>query len=406
MKILFVNAYFEPETIAFTHLERDLLEGLVAAGHEVEIICPTPTRGVTADIRRRYRRTRTEKLHGGRVTVRRFYAPREGKNPLLRAMRYLWCALREYQIGRRYRQVDAVFTVSTPPIQGLVAGLLSRRLNCRFVYSLQDVFPDSLVTSGLTRQGSTLWKVGRYIERKTYGYAEKIIVISDSCRKNLLTKGVSREKIELISNWVDIEKIKPIPRHENQLVDEFDLDPRKFLAVYAGNFGASQGAEIIIKAAEILRGEPDVHFVIFGGGSRFDAAKSYVTEKDLSNVTLSTLMPQSRVAEVYSLGDVALVTCKAGVSSSGMPSKIWSIMACGTPIIASFDTESDLATVLSESSGGICVEPENAAALAEAILRMKNSPERRGKSREYVESHADKEMCVARYVDVIVGKAR
>ncbi len=401
MRILFVNAYFSPEKIAFSHLEKDLIEGFVAAGHEIEVICPTPTRGVTKEVRKQYKRIKKEELYEGKVRVRRFAAPKEGRNPLLRAFRYFWCNFREYRIGRKYKNIDVVFAVSTPPTQGILAGKLGKKLKCPFVYSLQDIFPDSLVTTGLTKKGSLIWKLGRKIERKTYARANRIIVIAKSHKQNLLEKGVPEEKISIISNWVDLEKIKPIARAENKLFEDLPLDKDKFLVVYAGNFGAAQGADILLKAAEKLLGEEKIQFVVFGGGAEFESAVEYARARELTNVIINPLLPQERVAEVYSLGDVALITCKAGVGNSGMPSKTWSIMACNTPIIASFDLESDMADVLQASGAGRCVEAENVDALVEAILTACEKKAEKCDLRGYVKEQADKEACVARYLKTI-----
>lgn len=412
MKGLFINAYFQPEVIAFTHLERDLIEGLLEAGHSLSVLCPTPTRGIDDATAVRYRRIKQESLYNGKVNVRRFSAPREGKNPIIRAFRYFWCNLMEYQLGKKYMDVDAVFCVSTPPTQGLLCAMVARTLSRKcgrkipFIYSLQDIFPDSLVTTGLTRKDSLLWKIGRKIENFTYRHADRIIVISESMKRNILEKGVPEEKIEVISNWIDVDATQPVPRNENRLFEEFGLSRDKFTVVYAGNFGAAQGAEVVLSAAELLKDRADIQFAIFGGGAGFEAAKTSVAEKGLTNVVISSLLPQERVSEVYSLGDVALITCKKGVGGSGMPSKTWSIMACGTPIVAAFDTDSELAEIITRANAGVCVEPEDAVALAEAVLDMKERSACYANGREFVMQHADKKACVAKYIDVLRECAR
>ena len=179
MKILFLDAYYEPERIAFTHLEKDLLQGLVNARHEVEIICPTPTRGVSKELSQKYRKIKNETTHNGKVNISRFYAPSERKNPILRALRYFWCNVRTYQIGKSRKDIDAFFANSTPPTQGWIGGIIANRLNVPFIYSLQDVFPDSLVATGLATQDSLLFKVGRKLEKSTYEKCHSIIVISN-----------------------------------------------------------------------------------------------------------------------------------------------------------------------------------------------------------------------------------
>lgn len=409
MNLLFLDSYFEPETIAYTHLEKNLLEGLVKEGSKVQVICPTPTRGVSAQVREEYKGRKSEKLHSGKVRVRRFWAPQEGRNPIIRAFRYFWCNFRSYQLAVRIKGVDLVFSNSTPPTQGMLSALTAKRLSKKykkkvpFVYNLQDIFPDSLVNAGISSKGSFLWKIGRRIENYTYENADKIIVISEGFKRNIMAKGAPEEKIKVISNWIDLDSVHPMSREDNKLINEFGIDPYKFLVIYAGNFGAAQGADIVLKAAEKLKDESNIQFVIFGGGPYFEEAKK--TAEKLDNVFIHELMPADRISEVYSLGDVALITCKPGTGNAGMPSKTWSIMACNTPIIASFDTDSDLADVIRDSRAGVCIDPGNVDVLLGAIevaysewgVGRQNSHS----LREYVRLNASKEICVNRYIETI-----
>lgn len=394
MRILFLDAYFLPEKIAFTHLEQDLICGLLDQGHTIEVLCPVPTRGISRETAKAYASIKRETLHDGKVRVQRFWAPQEGRNPLVRAFRYFWCNLCQYQLGKKYRNIDVIFAVSTPPTQGWLAGKLSKKLGCRFVYNLQDVFPDSLVTTGLAKKGSLLWKLGRRLEDSTYQSADAIIVISKAMERNILEKGVPAERIHTVSNWIDTDAVKPVAKEENKLFEEYGIDTEKFTVVYAGNFGAAQGASVVLDAARLL---PEIQFVIFGGGAEFDAVKT--AAKQLPNVIANGLLPQERVPEVYSLGDVALITCKKGVGNSGMPSKTWSIMACNTPIIAAFDPDSELAEIIQVANAGTCVEPENAEALAQAVLTAQNASGECG-GRDYVCQFASKQVCVAEYVKI------
>ena len=256
----------------------------------------------------------------------------------------------------------------------------------------------------MTKKGSFIWKIGRMIENYTYKNADRIIVISEDFKKNIMEKGVPKEKIEVVSNWVDVDNIRPIAKGANRLYDELGIDKNKFTVIYAGNFGASQGADIVVKAAEILKGQDDIQFIIFGGGSEYGGVKEYVNSKHIETIKLFDLLPPERVSEVYSLGDIAIITGKKGVGRSGMPSKTWSIMACNTPIVASFDTDSELSGILKQTGAGICIEPENATLLADAIMKAyKKEIGFSPNGRKYVCKNASKEKCVRKYIEVIEG---
>ena len=415
MNLLFLDAYFEPEIIAYTHLEKDLIQGLIEGNNYIQIICPIPTKGISNPVRDEYTGRKREELYDGRVKVRRFWAPRESKKTIFRAFRYFWCNLRSYQIGASAKSIDLVFSNSTPPTQGLLGTMIAKKLSKKykrkipFVYNLQDVFPDSLVNAGMTKQGSLLWKIGRKIEDYTYRNTDRIIAISEGFKRNIMAKGVPEDKITVVSNWIDITAVQPVEKESNALYDDFGIDRDKYIVVYAGNFGATQGADIVLEVAEKLKDMVDIQFVIFGGGVSFEDAKIRATS--LPNVIIHGLLSQERVPEVYSLGDVALITCKPGTGNAGMPSKVWSIMACNTPIIASFDIDSDLADVLRLSGAGKCVQPGNVEVLAEAIEEMYIDRCSIGNKtltdiRKYIIQNASKDVCVNKYVETIVPAAK
>lgn len=409
MRVLRTSSYCYPEVVASSHLEKDRYEAFSKAGIELLVHAPTPTRGINEETYRKYKNIKYEELYDDKVKIHRFSMFREKKNPVLRAVRYVLVNVIQYGKCIKTNDVDVIYGGSTPPTQGVMCGMIKKKLSKKqkkkvsFVYNLQDIFPDSLVTTGLTKEGSLLFKIGRRMENYTYKNADKIIVISKSMKENILKKGVPEDKIVLIPNWIDTERVKPVPKEENRLYKEFPIDREKFTVLYAGNFGAAQGADVVLKAAELLKDRNDIRFVIFGGGSGFSAAKKLVEEKALSNVFIHPLLPQDRVSEVYSLGDIALVTCKKGVGNSGMPSKTWSIMATDTPIIASFDTTSELASIIEEANAGLCVPPEDEKALAKAIENQKDHPKSFCGARAYAIKNASKEVCVAKHAETILN---
>lgn len=413
MKILRLRAYYDPEKTAGIHLDHDLCKAFEDNKITYYTYTPIPTRGVSKEVRNEYKNKKKEKLYGGYVIINRFPLIEERHNPIQRAFRYLLCNIKEYILGCRATNIDVVYSSSTPPTQGAVSALVAKRLTKKynrkvpFIYNLQDVFPDSLVNSGMTKKGSILWRVGRKIEDYTYLHADRIIVISEGFKKNIMKKGVPANKIIVVPNWVDLKAVKPVDKQENTLFEELEIDRSKFIVVYAGNLGEAQGAEVILDAAKCLMDLKDIHFVIFGGGSRFQEIADRVKTENLYNVYVTELQPQERVSEVYSMGDVALITCKPGTGNAGLPSKTWSIMACNTPIIASFDTNSDLAEIIQESGAGSCVKPGNVSELVTAIMfayRNRVYDISRNNLREFALKHADKDVCVQKYIEVFMSQ--
>lgn len=406
MRVLFLDAYFEPEQTAFTHLENDLLEGLVSAGHEVEIVCPTPTRGVTKGRIKEYKKRKSEVLYDGHVHVTRFSSPQERKNPFLRALRYFWCNLRTYQIGVRVKNIDVVFANSTPPTQGLIAGKVAKKQKVPFVYSLQDIFPDSLVNAGMTREGALIWRIGKVIENLTYKEASRIITISDSFKDNLAKKNVDTDKIIVIPNWIDTSQVYDVARLDNKIIKKYGLDPNKFFITYSGNIGHSQNLELLVEVAkDISMQTKQIEFVIIGEGAAKCRLEEMIKENRLSSVHLLPLQPYEDIAHVFSLGDAGLIISKPGVGGSSVPSKTWSIMAAKRPVVASFDESSELVRLIKEKDCGYYA---NAGDKKELVCAIKELFECREKSKQkgcnglkYVSEYIGKKKCLDLYISTL-----
>lgn len=407
MRILRLRDYYMPEIVASSHLSDDMDEAYMRNKIHCVNITPTPTRGITDNIYNEYRNIKYEELYNGYIIVKRFAMIREKSNIFQRAFRYLLCSIVQLYKGCCEKDIDVIFGGSTPPTQGFFCAILKkfykiRRRNVPFVYNLQDVFPDSLVNAGITEKGSYIWRIGRIIENYTYKNADKIIVISNDIKRNIMQKGVDEEKIELIPNWTDTDIIYPIEKEKNNLYNEYNIDKKKFTVVYAGNIGKAQGSEIIIKVAKVLQ---DVQFVIFGGGSEYESFIKEVNNQGLKNIIVNGLLPFERVSEVYSIGDIALITCKPGTGIAGMPSKTWNIMACNKPIVASFDINSELSDIIYKSKAGICVEPGDVNALVDTILDLYNNQEKLEKlknGRKFVVENASKKYCTDKVINILI----
>ena len=405
MKVLLLKDYFYPEQCAGIQLTNDLLQGFVEYGMEAEVFVPIPCRGVDKQTRKLYRRKKEESLYGDRIKLHRYWLPYEHKNKLLRAMRYLLQNLRQFFKGLHCKGVDIIFLGSTPPTNGLVGGWLKKIKKIPFVYNVQDIFPDSMVTAGITKEGSLLWKIGNKIANATYKKADKIIVISEEMRDNLLSKGVPSEKIEIVYNWVDETVIHPICQEDNRLFEYLNIPKYNFSIVYAGNLGYAQSVETIIEAAELLRENPEIGFYIFGEGANKENIEKMIFEKCLKQVHMYPLQPYERVSEVYSLGDASIVACKKGTGSSALPSKTWSIMSCGKPVLVCFDKDTMLERLVVEQECGLFAEAEDAKVLSENILLLsknKDECERLGKNaRTYIETYLTKKSCTTKIAEIL-----
>ena len=405
MRILFLPAYFYPESYSSGHLDNDLYEYFSSLGIKMLAYVPSPSRGIDKSVRTEYRSRKVEKLFDGNFELHRFKLIKEPNGTIKRAIRYLLAVSIQFFKGLFARDIDVIFLVSTPPIIGIVGALLHKIKKIPFIYVVQDIFPDSLVNSGLSRKGALAWRIGRVLEKFTYGNATRIIVISQDFKNNLLEKEVPEEKIEIIYNWIDTTSIIHIERDKNFLITDWNLDPLIFYVVYAGNFGNAQDVNTIVESAQLLKNDNDIQFLLVGGGSQEEALKKFVEYNKLQNVKFFPMQSAEILSYVYSIGDVGVVCCKQGMGKNAFPSKTWSYLAAGTPIIASYDLDSELSQMTNSNGIGVAINPENAKQMADAILKLKNSKkllrEMSISAQTFVESHASKNLAVKQYVHVL-----
>lgn len=400
MKAIFPCSYYLPETAASLYITDNIVHACADKGIEVDMYTPSPTRNVPDGSVWE----REERQMDGKLRIHRFHLYGEGKNPMLRALRYFLgeFILLHYCMWKKY---DVAFVDSTPPIQGLKMPLIKWLKRKPTIYNVQDIFPDSLVGTGLTHEGSLIWKIGRIVEKITYRYADKIIVISEDFKKNIMAKGVPEDKIVVIYNWVDQNKVVDVPREENKLFDAYGLDRSKFYITYNGNIGLTQNMDMLLDVAkELHKVYEDIHFVLVGNGAYLDEVKRKVADQQLENVHLLPFQPYEDISHVFSLGDASLVISKPGVGANSVPSKTWSIMSASRPVLANFD-ENELKTIIENNHCGIFTKAGDKDAFKESILTLYNHRELCKEygynGRKFVLDNLTREVGTQKYVDVI-----
>lgn len=405
MRILYLPAYFYPEKAASSYLGENRNQAFTNAGYEIEAYVPMPCRGISKEVREEYKTKRLEKLYDGKMTLHRFSMYAEGRNPIMRALRYVFCWIAQGWKGLRAKDVNCIYLTSTPPIQGMLGSFIKIFRGIPFVYNLQDIFPDSLFNNGLANKGGLLWKIGRVIENFTYKHADKIIVISEDFKKNIMAKGVPEEKIVVVYNWVDQNAVVNVERENNKLFDKYNLDRSKFYIEYSGNIGLSQNMDMLLEVMEDLQDNyPDINLVLVGEGAYKAQVEKIVADKQLKNVVMLPFQPYEDISHVFSLGDVGLVISKPGTGAASVPSKTWSIMSASRPVLANFD-ENELKDILTGNECGIFTKAGDKDAFKQSIITLYENRElckQYGENgRQFVMDNLTREVGTQKYVDVI-----
>lgn len=407
MRLLILPAYFTPETAASGYLSENRNQAFVEAGFDIELYAPTPCRGISADVRAEYckKEHRCESMYDGRMTVHRFSMYAEGKNPVARALRYVFCWLKQFYYGLKTKDINCIYLASTPPIQGVLGAYLKMFRKVPFIYNLQDIFPDSLAGTSLAKKGGLLWNFGRVIENFTYKHADKIIVISEDFKKNIMAKGVPEDKIVVVYNWVDQNAVVNVERSENKLIGKYGIDPSKFYVEYSGNIGLTQNMDMLLEVMKELKdSHPGIGLILVGEGAYKKQVEEIVKRDSLDNVIMLPFQDYADISHVFSLGDVGIIISKPGVGSNSVPSKTWSIMSASRPVLANFD-ENEIKSILSDNNCGIFTKAGDKQAFKNAIIKLYENrdlcKEYGRNGRHFIMQNLTREVGTQKYVDVI-----
>lgn len=371
MKILKLSTYYEPEIISSSHLNQETENALIAAGNEITILAPTPTRGVSAGIRKAYSRKPIEEQAKGKRIIKRFKMFKEVSFYPLKALRYVLISIIEYYKGLSHTDVDVIVCGSTAPTQVFACVRLAKKLKVPVIYKIGDMFPESLLMTQLMSRKNWLYRFLDAKQLEVYSSVDQIIVVSEMMQQRLLNKGVRADKINIVYDWVNTESLCICEsRNANPYYEEIGIDRDQRVVMYAGNLGKAQNCKIIIDAAEHFRNRKEVIFLIVGGGNELSTVKSIVKEKALQNVTFYHPQPYEKILMLLQIADVALVTCLPGAGGISMPSKAFTSMYAGVPIAASYDLESELASVIKKTNCGLITDAGDLNGFIDSITEL------------------------------------
>jgi len=242
-----------------------------------------------------------------------------------------------------------------------------------WVMGVQDLHPQCYIDQGVLKNSMVIYLL-EAIERFCYKKASLITVHSRGNRDHIVQrKGADDRKVRVLSNWIDTDEMKPLPR-DNEFSRKHNLNG-KFVVSYAGTLSISQGLLSIIDAAKILSDRNDIEFFIVGDGIEKQNMMDRVQEYNLQNVHFLGMQTKSVYPYVVASSDVGLVTLNSKVKTPVVPSKILSMMAAAKPVLASMPLEGDAPKLIEKAQCGICIGPENPEGLAEKIVYLAENRE-------------------------------
>ena len=403
MKILYISQYFPPEMGAPAVRAVELSRHWTAAGHQVTILTGFPnhpTGVVPAEYRKKFRRLVIREQIEGIHVVRSWLLPFPNRRAYERMLNYSSFCISAASTGLFLTPPDVVIATSPQLLVGLSGWWLARWKRVPFVFEVRDLWPESLAAVGIGHRGSPLHRSLATIAGFLYSRSDRVVVVTPAFEDYLVEHWrVPREKIVVIENGVETQVFAP----DAGIALRTELGVQgKFVVSYIGTMGMAHGLDTMIEAAaELQRSNSEIVFLVVGEGAEKERIIELAQRRGLSNLRFVDQQPREKIPGYICASDACLVLLKkADVFKTVIPTKMLEFMSCARPVILGVEGQAQI--ILEEARGGIVVEPENSAALANALRYLAANREigqRLGKNgREYIVRNFSRRQTAEKYI--------
>ena len=407
--IVVLVPHFAPDTAPTGEVITRIVDEFITAGRRIHIVTALPWyRTHAIEDGWTGRLIRREKASWGSIIRVHPFPGKSKSNLLRRAIGFgafsVVAGVCTLFAGGIHKRPAAIISMSPPLTLGLTGWLAARLRRTSAVFNIQDVFPDAAIETGAI-SNTKIIAVAKWLERVSYHRSDAVVVLSEDLRANVAAKVSSKnqQKIHVIPNFVDAERITPMPR-DTAYRRELGIGD-ELVVMYAGNVGFSQSLTLMIAAAKHF---PHVTFVINGEGSA--RTELEVQARGIPNIRFANYQPRERVAEVLASGDIHVVPLRTGLGAVSVPSKTYSILAAARPVIAAIDPGTEVTRILTASGAGISVIPDNEAEFISALSKLITDSTVAGsmgqKGRQWVQSHVSPAAVANSYLSLIDSLGR
>jgi glycosyltransferase involved in cell wall biosynthesis len=401
LRILFLSHYFPPEVNAPASRTFEHCRIWAKHGHDVTVATCVPNHPA-GKIYPNYRNGLLQKeiIEGIRVyRLLTLIAANRGFG--FRTLNYLFYLIAAIVAAPFLPRSDVVVSTSPQFFCGLAGYFVSRIKRVPWVLEIRDLWPESILAVG-AMNNSRLIRLLEWLESFAYRKADHIVSVTDSFKTHIVKRGASAEKVSIIKNGVDLNFYN-LDQNASSFAKELGLEG-KFIAAYVGTHGMAHGLDTVLEAAEALRASDDIVILLVGDGAERERLVALRDTKGLNNVVMLGQQPKERMPTIWTLTGASLVVLKdQEVFRTVLPSKIFESMAMWRPIILGVRGESQ--QLIKDAGSGLCIEPENATELADAITRLARNRELRATmgvaGRRYVEKYFDRQKLAGDYQSLL-----
>lgn len=399
MKIVFANRYFYPDQSATSRMVSGLAFALRRRGFEVTAIA-SRTLHDQANVA-----LPAEETAGG-LSVKRLWATRFGRSNILGRMidyltfhisAFFWCLW-------NLREDDICVVCTDPPLLSVTTALPIRWRRAKMVNWVMDLFPEVAMELGMLSNKSLAGALSRVTRNWSVRKSAMIACPTATMASYLTEHGMERDRVFVMHHWSDGEEIYPISPADNRLRTRWGLQD-KFVVGYSGNFGRAHDFSTLLEAAVLLSNHEDIQFLLIGGGQQRAHVEEVVRNRELKNVIFKPLQPSEHLAESLSTADAHIVSLIPRLEHCIVPSKFYGVLAAGRPTLFIGDSNGEVARVVASADCGAAVKIGEGQRLANFIIQMKDSPDRRAQmglnARRVLDTVFSRENAVGAWSDVM-----
>ena len=396
--VLFLCQFFYPENVSSATLPFDTAEYLASLGLKVGALCGYPKEYLKSGKKVPKRETVSN------VNIRRIkYMQPSRKSKFGRIMNYFSFTLSALFHLRFLKKYKAVVVYSNPPILPIVPILAKKFYKTKLIFVAYDIYPEIGYASQSIRKGNMIDKVMKRINRSLYKRADKVVALTDEMKQFLLSNrnGIVEKNIHTIANWATEKRSEK----SEDAYKRFGYENGQFIISYFGNMGTCQDIDTLLQSAKLMKNNDKVRFLIIGHGNKTELVKSFIAENELSNVQFLNYLTGEAFEQAVAITSCFVVSLEKGLIGTCAPSKYYSYLQGGHPVIAIVEDDSYLAKEVEEKQIGRYVPIGDAEELKKQIEMLCSAPEvcfEMGKrARDLYLSSYDKPIAMKKYEELI-----
>ncbi len=403
-RILIYSLVFSPDGVSTAYLYNDLALGFQKKGYEVCVLTTTPHFNLIEDA---LSKQPLQKCFLGLFYVsdyngiKVFHIPlKKYKSTLLRMFSFIYWHKMSFIVGLFLKRPDIILTPSPPLSSGLLAILLAKLKGAKTIYNVQEIYPDLLINLGHLKN-TFLINLLKKLERFVYNSSAAVTIIDKQFYNIIRPRIKQKSSLHIIPNFVDTDLY--VTESSTKLPAEFLSKPGFTNMLYAGNIGLAQEWDLVLNVAKDIRGE-SITIWIIGEGVKKEYLKSQIEKHELSNIKLLPYQDRKYMPAINLFADFHFIAMDKSMENEGFPSKVYSIMASGRPMVVVSSKNTPIISLLNETNASLLVTDHSLSGFKNAVLKLAGDKDLKislgANGRKVIEESYTKEKAINQYTDL------